>query len=120
MTGDVEMCVVVVTCECNDVCDDNCVDVARSYEDDVDNFILPKPYTMDVVDVDVIVVVMCVVVCDEENVVRVKYDVVVSEDEQVVCVEYETEDNNARAHCLVEGGLNLGMIISMGTAIRVR
>ena len=120
VTGDVEMCVVVVTSKCNDVCVDDCVDVVRSYEDDVDNFILSRPDNMDVVDVEVVVVVMCVVVCDEENVVRVKCDVVVSEDEKVVCVECETEDNNARARCLVEGGLILGMIMSMGTEIRVR
>ena len=50
-------------------------------------------------------VVLCVVVCDDECVVRVECDI---------------EDNNTSARCRVEGGLILGMIIVMGTEIRAR
>ena len=62
---------------------------------------------VDEVVVDVCMVVMCVVMC-----------VVVCGEERVVRVECETEDSNARARCLVEGGLILGMLMLMGTDIR--
>ena len=64
------------------VCVDDCVEVVRSDGDGIDNFTLSRSDNVDVVDVDVVVVVMCVVECDD--------DIVVQE-------EFDMDDNNAKA-----------------------
>ena len=121
----VDVCmVVVVTDEWNDVCVDDCVDIVRSDGDDIDNFTLAKSDNMGRMDTDVVVVVMCVVVCVDgvvdDDVVVVVTCVEFCDDVSVVLVECDMDDSNARARCRVDGGLILGMIMLMGTEIRVR